>query len=46
MPDLPVTGRTRLKRLHERGKFDTGTIHAILDDGFLGHVSFATGGRP
>lgn len=46
MPDLPVSDRTRVKRLHDRGKFDTETMYAILDDGFLCHVSFAMDGRP
>lgn len=46
MPDLAVSNRTRLKRLHERGKFDTETLYAILDDGFLCHVSFAMDGQP
>jgi uncharacterized protein len=40
------TDRTRLRRLPERGSYDRGTVHAILDEGFLCHVGFVLDGRP
>ncbi|HVS42966.1 MAG TPA: pyridoxamine 5'-phosphate oxidase family protein [Candidatus Dormibacteraeota bacterium] len=36
----PVTPRTRLRRLRERGRHDRATIEAILDEGFVCHVGF------
>ena len=29
---LPLTDRSRLRRMHDLGRFDVATIHAILDD--------------
>lgn len=43
--DIPVTDNTRLKRLPNRGSFDRAAINAILDEGFVCHVGFTTGGR-
>jgi uncharacterized protein len=40
------TERTRLRRLPERAAYDRATVHAILDEGFLCHVGFVTGGQP
>jgi nitroimidazol reductase NimA-like FMN-containing flavoprotein (pyridoxamine 5'-phosphate oxidase superfamily) len=40
------TDRTRLRRLPERGSYDTGTVRAILDEGFICHVAFAVDGQP
>ena len=40
------TDRTRLRRLPERGSHDTGTVHAILDEGFICHVAFTVDGQP
>jgi hypothetical protein len=40
------TDRTRLRRLPERGGYDTGTVHAILDEGFICHVAFTVDGQP
>ena len=42
----PVTETTRVKRLADRGAYDQATIHAILDEAVLCHVSVAVGGRP
>ena len=39
--------RSKLKRVAQRGHYDQGTIHAILDEGWIAHVSFADGsGQP
>jgi hypothetical protein len=40
------TERTRLRRIHERGRFDKETIHAILDAGLLCHVGYVVDGAP
>jgi nitroimidazol reductase NimA-like FMN-containing flavoprotein (pyridoxamine 5'-phosphate oxidase superfamily) len=43
---LPVTARTRLRRLPARGVFDRAAVYAILDEGFVCHVAFAVDGQP
>jgi len=40
------TDRVQVKRLPERGHYDAGTIHAILDQTFLCHVGFVVDGQP
>ena len=44
--DTLLTNRTRLRRLPARGAHDRGTIHAILDAGFVCHVGFVANGQP
>jgi nitroimidazol reductase NimA-like FMN-containing flavoprotein (pyridoxamine 5'-phosphate oxidase superfamily) len=43
---LPVTARTRVRRLPARGVFDRAAIYAILDEAFVCHVAFAVDGQP
>jgi len=43
---LPMTERTRVRRLGERGRYDTETIHAILDEALICHVGFVVDGQP
>lgn len=43
---LPPTGRTRLRRMHARGRFDRETIYSILDAQPLCAVGYAIDGRP
>ena len=43
---LPVTERTRVKRLPARGVFDRAAIYAILDEAIVCHVAFAVDGQP
>lgn len=43
---LPMTDRTRVRRLAERGHYETETIHAILDEALLCHVGFVVDGQP
>lgn len=38
--------RNTVKRLAARGKYDRETVHAILDEGFVCHVGFVSGGQP
>jgi nitroimidazol reductase NimA-like FMN-containing flavoprotein (pyridoxamine 5'-phosphate oxidase superfamily) len=40
------TKRTKLKRLHEYGRYDRGTIYAILDAMPVAHVSYVLDGAP
>jgi nitroimidazol reductase NimA-like FMN-containing flavoprotein (pyridoxamine 5'-phosphate oxidase superfamily) len=43
---IPVTERTKLRRIPKRGHFDRETINAILDEAFICHVGFVAGGQP
>jgi nitroimidazol reductase NimA-like FMN-containing flavoprotein (pyridoxamine 5'-phosphate oxidase superfamily) len=43
---LPVTDRTRLRRVPARGVFDRAAIYRILDDGIVCHLAFAVEGQP
>jgi nitroimidazol reductase NimA-like FMN-containing flavoprotein (pyridoxamine 5'-phosphate oxidase superfamily) len=40
------SGRTRLRRHPERGRYDEATVHAILDAGLLAHVGVVTDQGP
>ncbi|HEX2832254.1 MAG TPA: pyridoxamine 5'-phosphate oxidase family protein [Thermoanaerobaculia bacterium] len=46
MTALPVTERTRVRRLPKRGDYELETIHAILDEALLCHVGFVVDGSP
>ena len=46
MSQLPLTSRTTLKRLPQRGSHERDTINQILDEGFICHVGFAIDGNP
>ena len=48
MPDssFTPTERSRVKRVHERGKYDEATIFAILDAAFIAHVGYVMDGQP
>ncbi|WP_217546886.1 pyridoxamine 5'-phosphate oxidase family protein [Streptomyces sp. GbtcB6] len=45
-PRLPVTGRTRHRRLREQGSLDRAELEAILDAGFVCHLGVVVEGRP
>jgi nitroimidazol reductase NimA-like FMN-containing flavoprotein (pyridoxamine 5'-phosphate oxidase superfamily) len=40
------TPRTSVRRRSGRGKYDRSTVHAILDEGLIGHVAILTEGQP
>ena len=40
------TPRTRVRRRSGRGRFDRATVHAILDEGLVGHVGIVSGDQP
>ena len=46
MTELAPTTRSRVKRLHERGRYDLETIASILDACFLCHVGYVIDGKP
>jgi len=45
-PSYPVSDRNRLKRLHERARYDHAAVHAILDSAALCHVAYVIDGQP
>ncbi|GGN32547.1 pyridoxamine 5'-phosphate oxidase family protein [Streptomyces fuscichromogenes] len=45
-PRLPVTDRTRHRRLREQGSLDRAELEAILDAGFVCHLGVVIDGRP
>jgi uncharacterized protein len=45
-PDFVPTPRTRVRRLHERGRYDRKTVYAILDAALLCHVGYVIDGLP
>jgi uncharacterized protein len=38
---MPASPRSKVRRVAQRGHYDQETIHAILDAGWVAHVSFA-----
>jgi len=46
MGDLPVTDRTQVRRLPERGAYDRSLIHSIFDAGLFCHIGFVVDGKP
>jgi nitroimidazol reductase NimA-like FMN-containing flavoprotein (pyridoxamine 5'-phosphate oxidase superfamily) len=43
---MTTTERSQVRRRADRGRYDTDTIHAILDAAPVGHVGFVDDGRP
>ena len=41
-----VTDVNRVKRVHERGRYDHATIYAILDAALVCHIAYVIDGRP
>jgi len=44
--DFQPTERSRLRRVHERGHYDRKTVHAILDEALVCHLSFIVDAKP
>lgn len=42
----PITSRNKVVRLHERGRYDKETVHAILDGALLAHIAYVMDGQP
>lgn len=43
---LGPTGRTKVRRLAERGRYERSLVHEILDEAYLAHVGFVVDGQP
>ncbi|HET7879646.1 MAG TPA: pyridoxamine 5'-phosphate oxidase family protein [Acetobacteraceae bacterium] len=41
-----VSNRNRLRRLHERGRYDRASIHRILDAAMICHIAYVIDGQP
>lgn len=46
MDSFSPTGRTRIKRLHQRASYDRETVYAILDAGLVCHVGYTIDDHP
>jgi nitroimidazol reductase NimA-like FMN-containing flavoprotein (pyridoxamine 5'-phosphate oxidase superfamily) len=46
MQAYDVTERNRIRQLREQARYDTATVHAILDAGLVAHVGFVQDERP
>lgn len=51
MPDtvatsFPISSRNRVRRVHERGRFDKATVYDILDSAMLAHIAYVIDGQP
>lgn len=42
----PVTPRSKVKRMYERGAYDRAAVHAVLDAAFLCHIAYVIDGQP
>jgi len=40
------THRSKVKRLHERGRYDEESVFAILDAGLIAHIGYVIDGQP
>ncbi|MBO0692249.1 MAG: pyridoxamine 5'-phosphate oxidase family protein [Acidimicrobiaceae bacterium] len=45
-PSFEPTARTTLRRLADRGSYDVGLVHSILDEALICHVGFTVEDRP
>ncbi|HYO96842.1 MAG TPA: pyridoxamine 5'-phosphate oxidase family protein [Polyangiaceae bacterium] len=45
-PPYTPTERTRVRRLSQRGTYDRGVVHAILDEALVCHLGFVREGQP
>jgi uncharacterized protein len=46
MSEFTPTERTKVRRLSDRGKYDSESVHGILDEAFICHVGFVVDGQP
>jgi nitroimidazol reductase NimA-like FMN-containing flavoprotein (pyridoxamine 5'-phosphate oxidase superfamily) len=44
--NYPVSERNKLRRLHERGRYDHEAVHAVLDAAMLCHMAYVIDGQP
>jgi nitroimidazol reductase NimA-like FMN-containing flavoprotein (pyridoxamine 5'-phosphate oxidase superfamily) len=43
---FPISNRNRLRRRHERGRFDRATVYDILDSAMVAHIAYVIDGQP
>ena len=43
---ITPTGRTQVRRVPDRGRYDTDVVHRILDEALFCHVGFIAGAHP
>lgn len=46
MSAFTPTERSRVRRLHERGRYDEASVFAILDAGVIAHIGYVIDGQP
>jgi hypothetical protein len=46
MTAFTPTHRSKVKRLHERGRYDEESVFAILDAGMVAHIGYVIDGQP
>ncbi|MGB9243729.1 MAG: pyridoxamine 5'-phosphate oxidase family protein [Candidatus Acidiferrales bacterium] len=46
MNEFKPTERTKVRRLPDRGKYDSESVYGILDEAFICHVGFVVDGQP
>jgi len=49
MPDsasFPITKVNKVKRRHDRGRYDKATVYDILDAAMICHIAYVIDGRP
>ena len=46
MDDYAKTGRTKVVRKPDRGRYDRATVYAIVDEALICHVGIVEAGRP
>jgi uncharacterized protein len=46
MTAFTPTHRSKVKRLHERGRYDEDSVFAILDAGIVAHIGYVIDGQP
>ena len=43
---FPVSERNKVRRLHERGRYDKDGVYAVLDAAMLCHIAYVIDGQP
>ena len=43
---FPVSERNKVRRLHERGRYDKEGVYAVLDAAMLCHIAYVIDGQP
>jgi uncharacterized protein len=46
LPSFKPSERTRVRRVHERGRYDRETVFAILDSAMMCHIGYVIDGQP